>query len=84
VSFYLFLCFYKAEIGPTRPYESASLLINFKLMIYKQCLIYFFMFIYITKVSPRLMLYRLKTEKGVGRLMSPYRLNNYGFISITS
>jgi hypothetical protein len=44
----------------------------------------FFMFIYITKASPRLMLYRLKTEKGVGRLMSPYRLNNYGFISITS
>jgi hypothetical protein len=29
-------------------------------------------------VSPRLTLYRLKGKKGVGHLMSPYHLNNYG------
>jgi DNA topoisomerase VI subunit B len=27
------------------------------------------------------MLYRLKDKKGVGRLMSPYRLNNYVYVN---
>jgi hypothetical protein len=32
----------------------------------------------IIKVSPRLTLYHLNGKKGVGRLILPYRLNNYG------
>jgi hypothetical protein len=37
-----------------------------------------FLFLYITKASPRLTLYHLKGKKGVRRLESPYRLKNYG------
>jgi hypothetical protein len=35
---------------------------------------YIFLFLHITKASPRLTLYRLKDKKGVRRLESPYRL----------
>ena len=38
----------------------------------------FFIFLYITKASPRLTPYRLKGKKGVARLASPYRFENYG------
>jgi hypothetical protein len=40
---------------------------------------YIFLFLYITKVSPRLAPYRLKDKKGACRLDSPYRLKNYAF-----
>jgi hypothetical protein len=39
---------------------------------------YIFLFLHITKASPRLTLYRLKGKKGTRRLESPYRLKNYG------
>jgi hypothetical protein len=39
---------------------------------------FYYLFLYIIKASPRLMPYRLKVKKGVGRLNSPCRLNNYG------
>jgi hypothetical protein len=40
---------------------------------------YIFLFLYITKASPRLAPYRLKDKKGACRLDSPYRLKNYAF-----
>jgi hypothetical protein len=43
----------------------------------------FFLFLNIYKVSSRLMLYYLKVKKGVCRLTSSYRFNNYGYITIT-
>jgi hypothetical protein len=48
-------------------------------MFYFYCL-----FLYITKVSPRLTPYRLKGEKGVGRLTSPCLLNSYDIAPILS
>ncbi|PWZ40071.1 hypothetical protein Zm00014a_004686 [Zea mays] len=38
---------------------------------------YIFLYLYISKVSPRLTPYRLKGKKGVNRFTSPNRLNNY-------
>jgi hypothetical protein len=36
-----------------------------------------FLYLHITKASPRLAPYHLKDKKGVCRLESPYRLKNY-------
>jgi hypothetical protein len=38
---------------------------------------YIFLFLHITKTSPRLTLYCLKGKKGARRLESPYRIKNY-------
>jgi hypothetical protein len=43
---------------------------------------YILLFLHISKVSPRLTLYRLKGKKGVCCLDSPYHLKNYGNHSI--
>jgi hypothetical protein len=43
---------------------------------------YIFLFLHITKASPRLTPYRLKGKKGVGRLRTSYRLKNYGRVNL--
>jgi hypothetical protein len=47
------------------------------LTLYYWIYFYIFLFLHITKASPRLTPYRLKGKKGVGRLRTPYRLKNY-------
>jgi hypothetical protein len=62
-----------AEDGPSDVFSFFFSFLLFFTLYYS----YIFLFLHITKASPRLTLYRLKGKKGGRRLESPYRLKNY-------
>jgi hypothetical protein len=64
-----------AEVGPCDIFVSFLFFSPFLTFIIGY--FYIFLFLHITKASPRLTPYRLKGKKGVCRLESPYRLKNY-------
>jgi hypothetical protein len=65
-----------AEVGPCDIFCFFSVFSPF-LTLYYWIYFYIFLFLHITKASPRLTPYHLKGKKGVGRLKTPYRLKNY-------
>jgi hypothetical protein len=65
-----------AEVGPCDIFCFFSVFSPF-LTLYYWIFFYIFLFLHITKASPRFTPDRLKGKKGVGRLRTPYRLKNY-------